>query len=63
VSILGPKMGKNWGFFPLKFVNRTHMNTPVGDKLFPDIPCRVAKFRENWPRDDEKSVAGKNIKN
>jgi len=23
------------------------MNTPIGDKLFQDIPRRVAKFREN----------------
>ena len=35
------------------------MNTPIGDELFQDIPRRVAKFRENRPRDDEKSVDGK----
>jgi len=35
------------------------MNTPIGDKLFQDIPRRVAKFRENRPRDVEKSVDGK----
>ena len=35
------------------------MNTPVGDKLFQDIPRRVAKFLENRPRDVEKSVDGK----
>jgi len=39
------------------------MNTPIGDKLFQDIPRRVAKFRENRPRDDEESVDGKKIKN
>jgi len=22
------------------------MNTPIGDELFQNIPCRVAKFRE-----------------
>ena len=37
------------------------MNTPIGDKLFPDIPCRVAKFGENWSRDVEKSVDGKKL--
>jgi len=35
------------------------MNTPVGDRLFQDIPRRVAKLRENRPRDIEKSVVGK----
>jgi len=38
------------------------MNTPVGDKLFQDIPHRVAKFHENRLWDDEKSVDGKEIK-
>jgi len=36
------------------------MNTPIEDKLLQDIPRRVAKFRENRPRDAEKSVDGKN---
>jgi len=36
------------------------MNTPIGDGLFQDIPHRVAKFRENRPRDVEKSVDTKN---
>ena len=36
------------------------MNTHIRDKLFQDIPRRVAKFRENRPRDDEKLVDGKN---
>ena len=35
------------------------MNTPIGGKLFQDILRRVAKFRENRPRDVEKSVDGK----
>jgi len=35
------------------------MNTPIGDKLFQDIRRRMAKFRENLPRDVEKSVDGK----
>jgi len=39
------------------------MNTPIGDKLFQDIPRRVAKFRENRSRDVEKSVDGKKEKN
>jgi len=36
------------------------MNTPIGDKLFQDIPHRVANFRENRPKDVENSVDGKN---
>jgi len=36
------------------------MKTPIGDKLFQDIPHCVAKFRKNRPRDVEKSVDGKN---
>jgi len=32
------------------------MNTRIGNKLFQDIPRRVAKFRENQLRDVEKSV-------
>ena len=37
------------------------MNTLIGDKLFQDIPRRpsVTKFRENRPRDVEKSLAKK----
>jgi len=38
------------------------MNTPIGDRLFQDIPRRVAKFRENRPRDVEESVDGKKLK-
>jgi len=37
------------------------MNTPIGDKLFQDIPRRVAKFRENRPSDVEKSVNEKKL--
>jgi len=32
------------------------MNIPIGDRQFQKIPRRVAKFRENWFRDDEKSI-------
>jgi len=35
------------------------MKPPVGDKLFQDIPRRLAKFRENRPRDVKKSVDGR----
>ena len=59
MSILGPKIAKN-GFFRPSNLLWARMNTPVGDKLFKDIPLRVAKFRENRPRDVEKSVDGKN---
>ena len=51
MSILGPKVAKNWGFLPLKFFYGAHMNTHIGDKIFQDTPHHVAKFRENWPRD------------
>jgi len=37
------------------------MNTPIGDKLFQDILRRMAKFRENRPRDVKKLV-DENIK-
>jgi len=40
------------------------MNTPIGHKIFQDIPRRVAKFRENrFIGDVEKSVVGKNNDN
>jgi len=38
------------------------MNTHIGDKIFQNTPRRVAKFRENRPRDVEKSVVGKKDK-
>jgi len=38
------------------------MNIPIGDRLFQDIPRRVAKFRENRARDVEKSMDGKKSK-
>jgi len=38
------------------------MNTNIGDKIFQNTPRRVAKFRENRPRDVEKSAVGKKIK-
>jgi len=37
------------------------MNTHIGDKMFQDIPRRVAKFLEYWPKDVEKSVVGKDF--
>jgi len=61
MSILGPQIGENWGFSPLSFW-RARMNTPIGDKVFQDIPRRVAKFRENRRRDVEKSVDWKKNK-
>ena len=59
VAILGAKIGKNGGFSPLKFVRGDRMNTPIGDKLFQDIPRRVANFDQNRPRDVENLVDGK----
>jgi len=38
------------------------MNTHIGDKIFQETPRRVAKFCKNRPRDVEKSVVGKKIK-
>jgi len=35
------------------------MNTPIGDKLFQDIPCHVANFPENRSWDVENLVDGK----
>jgi len=35
------------------------MNTAIGIKVFQDIPHRVAKFHENWPKDIKKSVRRK----
>ena len=35
------------------------MNTRIGNKLFQDILRRVAKFRENRPRDVDNLVDGK----
>jgi len=35
------------------------MNTHTGDKIFQDTPRRVAKFRENRPRDVENCVVAK----
>ena len=58
MSILGPQIGENWGFSPLKFF-RGRMNSSIGDRLFEDIPRRVAKFCENWPRHVENLVDGK----
>jgi len=39
------------------------MNTHIGDRIFQYTPRRVAKFRENWPRDVEKSVVGNKKEN
>jgi len=36
------------------------MNTHIREKLFQEIPRRVAQFGENRPRYEEKSVDGKN---
>ena len=34
------------------------MNTHIEDKIFQNTPHRVEKFRENRPRDVEKSLMG-----
>jgi len=38
------------------------MNSHIGDKIFQNTPRRVAKFRENRPKDVEKCVVGKKDK-
>ena len=58
---LGSENGKNGVFRPSNLLG-AHMNTPIGHKLFQHIPRRVAKFRENRPRDVENLVDGKKIK-
>jgi len=41
----------------LEKCNFRKLNTPIGDRLFQDIPRRVAKFRENQPRDVNKKAS------
>ena len=54
------QLAKNGFFRPSKFYGvRMNKNTHIGDKIFQNISRRVAKFRENGPRDVEKSVVGK----
>jgi len=52
ISILGAEISENWGFRPSNLLG-VHMNTSIGDKLFQEVPRRVAKFRENRPRDEK----------
>jgi len=50
------------GFFIHQIFSRAHMNTPIRDRLFQNninIQRCVTKFREDQPRDIEKSVDGK----
>jgi len=61
MSIFGPKIRKI-GVFAPQICQGALMNTPIGDSLFQIISRRVAKFRENRPRDIEKSVDGKKFK-
>jgi len=49
------KSAKIGVFRPSNFLGDT-MTTYIGDKIFQNTPRRVAKFRENRPRDVEKSV-------
>ena len=60
VSILGRKSAKLGGFRPSSLLG-ARMNTPIGGELFQKIGLLrlVAKFRENRPRDVEKSLDGK----
>ena len=51
-----PTVGR---FFATQLLYGAHMDTTVEDKLFQDTQRRVAKFRENQPRDVEKLVDGK----
>ena len=60
MSIFGPQISENLGFRPSNCLGAS-MNIPIGDRLFQDIPRRVAKFRENRARDVEKSMDGKKV--
>ena len=57
VSIWGQKIGEKcfFAFFsPLKFLGGTYEHQyGMGDRIFQDTPHRVAKFRENRPREVE----------
>ena len=58
VAILGPKIAKKWGFFrPSNLLGGTYEH-PYSNKLVQPILRRVAKFRENRPRDVENLVNG-----
>ena len=48
--------GHRFGAFAPQICQKALMNTSIGDGLFQDIPRRVKKFRENRPRDVQKSV-------
>ena len=47
------------GFAPKICYGGERMNTPIGDKLFQDIPRGVANFDQNEPRDVENLLDGK----
>jgi len=57
VSTSGPKIGEHWSF-ALQFLGDTYEHT-IRRNQFKKIPRRLAKFRENWLRDVDKSVDGK----
>ena len=63
MPILGPQIGENCSFRPSNLLGGTYEH-PYRRRtvLFQGIPRRVAKFRENRPRDVEKSVDGKFFK-
>jgi len=55
VSVLGPKIAQYWGgFAPEICWGGTYKHPYRMSKLFQDTSRRVAKFRENRPRDVEK---------
>ena len=53
-------MGTKWVFFARQFLGwGTYEHAShIGHKIFQSIPHRVAKFRDNRPRDVEKAVVG-----
>jgi len=61
VSIFGLKIGKNWGFAPLKFVRGTYEH-PYKEINYFKTYCVVWQFRNNQPTDVERSVDGKKTK-
>jgi len=56
VSTLGPQIGENCSFSPLKFYGSTHEHPPIENNQFQNIRRRVVKFRENRFSGLEKSV-------
>ena len=58
MSTFGPQIAENLVFAP-QILGGTYEHPAYGRNQFQNIPRRVAKFREVWFRDVEKSMTGK----